>query len=178
MNTQIIEFLARADLFTTVVDAAEGWDAPSPCDDWTALDVLDHVVDTQRDTLVGRGLDVGDRPTGEPAEVWATHLAQLRTVLADDEAVSAEYDGNFGPTTLANNLALFYGFDLIVHRWDIGTATGQQVDLSEEEITTAEQAADGFGDALHMEGICKPAIEVAPDASRQLRLLARLGRAA
>lgn len=178
MNPQIIEFLDRADLFTTVVDAAEGWDAPSPCDGWTALDVLDHVIDTQRDTLVGRGLHIGDRPTGEPAEVWSTHLARLRTVLADDEAVSAEYDGYFGPTTLANNLALFYGFDLIVHRWDIGTATGQEVDLSEEEITTAEQAADGFGEALHMEGICKPALEVAPDASRQVRLLARLGRSA
>lgn len=178
MNPQIIEFLGRADLFSTVVEGAGHWDAPSPCDGWTALDVLGHVIDTQRDALVGRGLDVGDRPTGDPSDVWSAHLARLRTLLADDTVVTAEYDGYFGPTTLANNLALFYGFDLVVHRWDIGTATGQEVVLSDEEMATVDQAADEFGDALHMEGICKPAVDAGPDASRQTRLLARLGRRA
>lgn len=178
MNPQITDFLARADRFSAVVDAVPDWDAPSPCDGWSALDVLDHVVDTQRDALVGRGLDVGHRPVGDPAGVWSAHVSSLRTLLADDAVVGAEYDGYFGPTTLADTLALFYGFDLIVHRWDIGVATGQEVVLSDEEMSTAEQAADGFGDALHMDGICKSAVEVSADAPRQVRLLARLGRTA
>lgn len=179
MNPQITEFLGRADRFSAVLSGVPGesaWNASSPCDGWTAADVLDHVVDTQRDALTGRGLDVGERPTGNRVDVWSSHLANLRTLLADDDAVGTEYDGYFGPTTLAHNLALFYGFDLIVHRWDIGVATGQDVTFSEEEMSTAEQAADGFGDALHMEGICKSAVEISADAPRQDRLLARLGR--
>ena len=36
--------------------------------------------------------------------------------------------------------------------------------------------ADGWGDALHSEGVCGPEVEVQDDASTTDRLLARLGR--
>ena len=56
----------HADRFTAVVEAAGDtqWSSPSPCEGWTAADVLDHVVDTQRDFLDKRGADVGARPEG------------------------------------------------------------------------------------------------------------------
>ena len=39
-----------------------------------------------------------------------------------------------------------------------------------------ERSADGFGDHLYDDGVCKPALAVPDGADRQERVLARLGR--
>ncbi|WP_414690747.1 maleylpyruvate isomerase N-terminal domain-containing protein, partial [Nocardioides sp.] len=39
-------FLDAADRFTALVTATTDWSAPSPCEGWSAADVVDHVVDT------------------------------------------------------------------------------------------------------------------------------------
>jgi uncharacterized protein (TIGR03086 family) len=169
-------FDAYAAALTRVVDAVPDWDAPSPCAGWSARDVIDHIVDTQREFLTGRGVDVGDRPAGDPAAVWRAHSAVVDRLLSDPVVAESTYDGYFGPTTIGETLSVVYGFDLIVHRWDLATAAGQPAAFSEAEIDTLEQAADGFGEALYSEGICKPAVPVPPGASRQDAVLARLGR--
>ena len=56
-------YLTQADLFTAVVDAATDWSAPSPCEEWTATDVVEHVVSTQRGYFDQRGADLGE-PAG------------------------------------------------------------------------------------------------------------------
>lgn len=48
--------------------------------------------------------------------------------------------------------------------------------FDDEELTFIEASIPAWGEALYMEGICKPARETAPDAGRQTRLLAELGR--
>jgi uncharacterized protein (TIGR03086 family) len=171
---------AHADRFTAVVGAAGDteWSSPSPCEGWTAADVLDHVVDTQRDFLDKRGADVGARPEGTPQEEWAAHRDVVRRVTADDAFVSEEYDGYFGRTTVADTLANFYGFDLLVHRWDLARALGQDVTWDDAELDKIEASLEGFGDALYSDGVCKPAIEVPAGASRQERALGRMGRRA
>ena len=169
---------AHADRFTAVVEAAgdNDWSSPSPCEGWTAADVLDHVVDTQRDFLDKRGADVGTRPEGTPPEVWAAHRDVVRRVTADDAFVSEEYDGYFGRTSVADTLANFYGFDMLVHRWDLARAVGGDVTWTEAEMDALETNLDALGDNLYTQGVCKPPIAVAADAPRQERLLARLGR--
>lgn len=180
MNAQISDFQTNADRFAAVVDGARDadWSGDSPCEGWTAADVVDHVVDTQRSFLEQREADLGPRPTGSPAELWATHQKAVRGVTADAEFVTREYDGFFGRTTLAATLSEFYGFDMLVHRWDVARAVGQDVDWDDAELDRIEQSLDGFGDALYSDGICQPAIAVPDDASRQVRLLGRLGRRA
>ncbi len=129
-----------ADGFAAVVASvpADAWSADSPCDGWTARDVVAHVIDTQRQF----------------------------------------FDGHFGPTTIGETLMRFYGFDMVAHRWDVGSAAGLDVRFSDDEMTLMETAAAGFGPALYGDGVCKPGVEVAPDADRQTRLLATLGRQA
>lgn len=181
MHPALAQHLADADRFSTTVsavDRAAAWSSPSPCQDWDAAAVLDHVVDTQRDFLAGRDVDTGPRPAGGPAAVWGEHQALVRRVAADDDLVGAPYDGYFGPTTLAATLRDFYGFDLLVHRWDLGRAAGLDVTWDDREADAVEQALDGFGDSLYMEGICRPAVTPPAGASRQTRLLARTGRQA
>jgi uncharacterized protein (TIGR03086 family) len=170
------DYLANADRFTDVVDATDTWDAASPCEGWTAAEVVDHVVTTQRDYLAKQGADLDGQSFTDPGTSWRHHVEQMRALLADESFATTEFDGYFGRTTVEELLANFYGFDLVVHRWDLGRASGLPVTWSEEEMDRVEKAADGFGDMLYGDGVCKPALEAPEDAPRQVRLLARLGR--
>ena len=159
-----------------MVGSADRWDAPSPCEDWTAADVLGHVLDSQRDFLGKRGVDLDDLPEGPPAARWTTHLDQVRDAVADDDFATSEYDGYFGRTSVADTLANFYGFDMLVHRWDLARAVGLDATWTPAEMDALETNLDALGDNLYTQGVCKPPLDVAGDAPRQERLLARLGR--
>lgn len=178
MNEAIRTYLTNSDRFGDLVDRIDesGWAAASPCAGWTAADVLDHVLETQRDFLRQRGAELGAGAAGSPAERWRDHQRRVRELLLDEEFATTPYDGFFGPTTVAETLRDFYGWDLIVHRWDIGRAAGISVIWDEEEVAQAGGQLEGFGEMLYSEGICKPALPAPADADEQTRILALLGR--
>ena len=167
---------------TSVVDALPpaAWDAPSPCEGWTARDVLRHVVESQRELFAGQGVDLGELPDldGDPAAALRRHADRVVAVLADDAVPALAYDGFFGPTTLGETLERFYVWDMVVHRWDLARAAGLDAGLTDAELDRLEAGAASFGDALYMDGICRPGVQPPPDAARQVRVLATLGRAA
>ena len=178
MDSRITQFLGHADTFTqrtTSLSPAQ-WACPSACEGWTAQDVLDHVIDTQRDVFGKRGLDLGPRPDGTPQEAWAAHTAALKSATNDEETLLATHDSFFGPTTLADTLLSFYCFDLIIHAWDIHQATGNDLKLTSAELDLRETCIRSWGEVLYQEGICKPPVEVPDDADRQTRILALTGR--
>ena len=88
------------------------------------------------------------------------------------------YEGYFGPTTLGATLEQFYVWDMIVHRWDIARAAGLDAALTGAELDLVEQGVDRFGDALYMDGICRPGVTAPTDADRLDQVLATLGRVA
>ena len=169
-------YLDAADRFSATVDATTDWSATSPCEGWTAADVVAHVVDTERQFLEGRGAELGDRPSGAPSEVWHEHLAAVRPLASDEAFRAREYDGFFGRTTIGATLDAFYGFDLVVHGWDLGSANGQPTTFTDADMDAMEKAFVGFGDHAYDEGVFRQPVEVADDAPRQERLLARMGR--
>ncbi len=171
-------FVDRAERFTAVLDATDGrWDAPTPCDGWTVRDVVEHAIGSERDFLARQGLDVGAAPDlADPPGAWRSHAAAVADVLARDGVAAREYDGFFGRTTIADTMADFYGWDLVLHGSDVARATGQDWSVSEDEADALHATADGWGDALYSEGVCAPAVPVPDDASPTDRLLARLGR--
>ena len=101
----------------------------------------------------------------------------MAAALADDALPARGFDGFFGPTTVVAAFVQFYVWDMVVHRWDLARAIGADPGLTDAELDLVEAGADGFGPALHMEGICGPALEVPAGAPRPTRVLARLGRA-
>ncbi len=180
MNHTAASYLATASALSAVLDAvpADRWSAPSPCEGWSAADVVAHVVDTQRELLTTHGCDIGPEPApGDPAAAFRVHAAAV-TALLTDELVGLAYAGFFGPTTVGATLEQFYVWDMVVHRWDVARATGGDEALTPAELDRTEAGADSFGEALHMDGICAPALPVDPGADRQGRVLARLGRRA
>jgi len=164
----------------TILDSvpADRWNRPSPCEGWTARDVVRHLIQTQRDFLTGRGFDPGPEVDGDvdPAAAWRAHARAVGDLLNRPEVPATEYDGYFGPTTVGRTLIQFYVPDMVAHRWDIATAVGADDRLTDAELDRLEANIDSWGDAMYMDGICKPGV-VAPDgASRQAVLLARMGR--
>lgn len=161
-----------------VLENVGDWSAESPCDGWTVLDVLNHLIDTQRDFLEQRGIDIGPRPdtSADPLGAWKAHSSAVQNVLETPSLAEKSFDGFFGPATVGATLATFYGFDLLVHRWDIARGAGMDSAFTDAELDLIEQSLDGFGEHLYMEGICKPALTAAVDADRGTRLLARMGR--
>jgi uncharacterized protein (TIGR03086 family) len=169
--------LDAAARFSDTVDATPDWSAASPCEAWTAADVVDHVVDTERQFLQTQGVELGDRPQGSPVEIWTHHLDAVRGHLTEDLR-AREYDGVFGRTTVGATLDRFYGFDLVVHGWDLGSSNDSPTTFTDADMDTMEAAFEGFGDHAYDDGVFKQPVEVADDAPRQARLLARMGRRA
>ena len=155
-----------------------GWAALSPCEGWTSVDVLSHMVDSQRSFFVDRGLDVGPPPdlSSDPAAAWRQHSAAVQSLLDDPEVAGSEYDGYFGRTTIGETVARFYLFDMVVHRWDIATGAGVGTELTEAEMDEIEAGADALGDNIYRPGVCAAAVDVPEGGGRQAALLARLGR--
>jgi uncharacterized protein (TIGR03086 family) len=166
----------------SVVDAvpAESWTSPSPCSGWTVRDVLGHLIETQREFLTGRGVDLGSAPdlSADPAAAWRDHAKRVLEAVSDERLVLTEYDSHFGPTTVGATFEQFYVWDMFVHRWDIARSAGLDARLTDAELDAIDRGADSFGEALYMEGICRRGAEAPPEADREARVLARLGRTA
>ncbi len=171
-------FAERAERFARILDAAApDWGAPTPCADWAVRDVVAHAIDTERSFLAQRDLELPPMPgTTDLAVAWREHAAAVVEVLGRAGVAETSYDGYFGPTTVADTMADFYGWDLVIHGWDIARATGQDWSIDDAEAARLDATADGWGEALHSEGVCGPAVQVPEGASASDRLLARLGR--
>lgn len=167
----------RAAAITDLLTETPSWDAATPCEGWTVQDLVSHLIETQRDFLTTQELDV---PTvslaDDPLRAWTEHTTAVLALLEDPSVGAREYDGHFGRTTIGATMASFYGWDLLVHRWDLARALGADDRFTDEELDQIEAALAGFGDALYGPGICANPVEVGGSESRQVRLLARLGR--
>jgi uncharacterized protein (TIGR03086 family) len=181
MTTPIATAYAAADRpLTAVLDAVptDAWDRPSTCEGWAVRDVVRHLVQTQREFLTGRGVDLGAEPDvdADPAAAWRAHARRVAAAVADEAVAEQAYDGFFGPTTVGATLEQFYVWDMVVHRWDVARSVGADAGLTEAELDRVESGADAFGEHLYMEGICRPGAEPPAGADRGTRVLARLGR--
>ncbi len=135
MNHTQQEYESARSALEAVLSAVplDRWSDPSPCEGWTASDVVSHLVQTQREFFAGRDLDVGPAPdpTGDPAAAWKEHAARVLDVVRDTDAVSKGYDGYFGTTTVGATFEQFYVWDMLVHRWDVATSAGLDAGLTD-----------------------------------------------
>ncbi len=155
----------------------EDLDKPTPCQEFTVGQLVDHLVGS----AVGLGAMAGVTVTpDESGDV------EHRVATAAQQAVEGwnhrGLEGNvkFGerdmPASLAANIL---SVEFLIHGWDLAVATGQKVVVSDEltayvlehaqQVITPERRASGaFADE----------IEVGPDAQVLERLIAFSGRAA
>jgi uncharacterized protein (TIGR03086 family) len=157
---------------------AARWDDTSPCPDWTARHLVQHLVDTHGMFmgLVGRTQRPGPSIDDDPLAAWTSARDQMQADLNDPERADAEFEGSSGRTTFAAAVDRFICMDLVIHRWDLARATGQDETIDPSELERLWQDVDSFGDRMRAPGAFGAAVEPGPNASPQDRLLAYLGR--
>jgi len=168
-----------ADLTGTIEGVPDDrWSSPTPCEGWDARQLARHLVESQGQFLglVGIPPEPGPSVDDEPADAWVAARDQLQAALDDPATATREFDGFDGRSTLERAVERFICLDLIVHRWDLARATGQDERLQPDDVEWAHQAAASFGPMLRMEGVCGPEVEVPEDADPQTRMLAFGGR--
>lgn len=180
MTTEIEAAYAAANRpLTELIDTLtpQQWQSPSPCEGWSAADVVRHMIDTQRELFNRHEVELGESQdvAADPAAAWRTHTQAVLARLADERVGAMAFDGFFGPTTFADTLRTFYVHDMIAHRWDLAKAAGREIDFSEAELDALEAGHAAFGDAMYMDGIYKKR-EIPDNATRQERVLATMGR--
>ncbi len=168
--------------FTEKVAAVppDRWAEQSPCEDWTALDVVRHVVETQGLFLGFVGRDMPDLPPVDerPLDAWQAAGDVVQGDLDDPDRADEAFDGYFGRTTFAESIDRFVCLDLVIHAWDLARATGIDERLDPEEVRRQLEMTRTFGEVLRSSGVCGPELEPPPGADEQTRLLAFLGRRA
>jgi uncharacterized protein (TIGR03086 family) len=156
----------------------DAWSNPSPCEQWTARDLVGHLVDVHRrfQQMVGRSLVEHPSVEEDPLGAWVAVRDQMQADLEDPAKVDEEYDGGLGRSSFGTSVDGFVCFDLVVHGWDLARATGQDETIEPGDVERIHASVDAMGDVMRSNGVIADPVEPAQDASAQDRLLASLGR--
>ncbi|NEE01535.1 TIGR03086 family metal-binding protein [Phytoactinopolyspora halotolerans] len=157
---------------------AEAWNAPSPCEGWTARDVLRHVLDVHAMMAGYADLSLPEGPSvdDDPVAAWRHVRDAMQDLLDDPARAGREYEGYLGRTTIEQTAGQFLCFDLVIHGWDIARATGGDETIPTADVEDMFVFAQSMGENLRLSGVCGPPVAVPEDADRQTKLLAFLGR--
>jgi len=181
----------RAEAFEQKVAATkpDQWENQSPCEKWTARDVVDHLV-TMHGVMVtplGRSLDPEASVQADPLDAFQRARAAVEEVLADEQLSAQQVDTPAGKMTVADHIDQVVSDDLVLHGWDLARATGQDEAMDPADVeqlwrsTTSvpgevmEQyrTPGAFGPGVEVFG---PEVSVSEDAPLQDRLLGFIGR--
>jgi uncharacterized protein (TIGR03086 family) len=162
--------------FSGVVARAGGhWQSPSPCDDWDARGVVEHVIGFH-DVLLLRPLDA--KPTrlkGDPVARWAATSTAITSLLqnCDENNTQAVKDAagiDFG------RLLPMLTTEVLVHTWDLARAVGVDAGLDPDLCAAAYHAAQANQKRLRGSGLYSPPEPAPENASMEIKLVALLGR--
>ncbi|SFW85701.1 maleylpyruvate isomerase family mycothiol-dependent enzyme [Amycolatopsis australiensis] len=164
--------------FTGIVESASDgdWTRPSPVAEWTALDVVRHLVDWPRDFLKGAGIELARLDVeADPRAAWKQHVTDIQAIL-DAPTGRVLSNPHTGEKPVDEAIDQFYTGDIWLHSWDLAKALGREPDLGRERCAEALAAMRPMERILRDSGQFGPAVPVGDDASPQDQLVAFLGR--
>ena len=157
----------------------EQWSAPTPCTEWTARDLVGHVIATHRRVMAT--LDSGEPdPVDEAADLargWALATSAIADALDDRGRASQVVGGMFGEQPFESLVGRLLCADTLIHTWDLARATGQDEDLDSNAVVKAMEFLTPIDDAIRRPGGFAAKIDCPADAGDQTRLLNFSGRA-
>lgn len=165
--------------FTGVVDHVTDWDAPSPVPEWTARDVVMHLVMWIHDFLQDGGVELIRHIDGEdPAGTWHAHAAEIQRLLespaADEDFTHPSDPAGAGP--LGETLDRLYTVDVMMHTWDLAEAAGLPSGLDPDECAQLLAGMRQIETLLRESGQFGEPVAVPDDADGVVRLMAFIGR--
>jgi uncharacterized protein (TIGR03086 family) len=174
-NDAIAHHLRACEGFTTVVDAVgDHWSSPTPCSDWDARRVVEHVIGFH-DVLLLRPLNLKPRrPKDDPVARWAVTVTAIESVMPDlgEGLVLATPGDTYMDLGLL--LPMLTG-DVLVHTWDLAKAIGVLASLDPDLVERAYNDAR-MGSNLRTPDMFDLPIPVSEDTDMVTKLVALLGR--
>jgi uncharacterized protein (TIGR03086 family) len=158
---------------------ADRWDAPSPCPDWTAADVVRHQVDVHSMIAAMAGAE-GEPPPFDPADptsAWFATRDRVLGALDTEGALQREDDTPFGHLTVDQLVGILF-IDPLTHTWDLAVAAGIEPALDEELCTRGANQLERAGDMVRVPGMYGDALPFSEDADPVTRFVAVAGRQA
>jgi uncharacterized protein (TIGR03086 family) len=156
------------------------WDAPSPVEDWTARDVVRHLVEWFPAFLAaGANIELPNGPSVDvdPVAAWQVHSDGVQAVLDDPESADRKLTNqHIGTLALPAAIDQFYTSDVFMHTWDLARATGQDDRLDQDFCAALLGGMEPMDDVLRASGQYGPRVEVATDTDVQTRMIAFIGR--
>jgi uncharacterized protein (TIGR03086 family) len=161
--------------------------APTPCDDLPLSGLIGHVGGFATGFIAAAKKDVGEQtapPASGPPPLepgWRDQVAADLAALADAWDAPAAWEGmtQAGGVDLPGPVAGRVALDeLVIHGWDIATATGQPFDPDESELREIEATVRQLrGDQTgEIPGLFGPLVPVPDDAPLLHQVLGLTGR--
>ncbi len=163
---------------------------PTPCSEWSVLDLLNHLIGGLEFTA---GCIVGDVPNIRPNEAESSYRGETDIavlVRAYPAAVDLALELAASPGALERTATTPFGempvsqifigttMDQFIHGWDLAKATGQDttLDAGLVEFAYGMLVSGGFANMGRQAGFIGPEICVPDDASPQDKMIAYMGR--
>jgi uncharacterized protein (TIGR03086 family) len=163
---------------------ADRWQARTPCPEWDVRGLVSHLVSGNlwaAELGAGGTIEgIGDRLDGDllgadPAAAYAASAGAASDVFRRPGALDAPCAVSYGPVA-GSVYAGHRLIDVLIHGWDLATATGQDAALDDGLVEACRQITEPQIGMLRASGAFAGNVPVAPDAGAQARLLAMLGR--
>ena len=161
------------------------WEGRTPCGEWDVRELTNHVVSENlwaAELVSGKSIaDMGDALEGDvlgsdPAAEYRRSAEVAGAAFEVPGALDAPCAVSYGPIPGADYLGHRL-VDVVVHGWDLATATGQETTLDPELVDTCRTILEPQMDLIRDSGMFGVPIESPPGADAQTRLLNSLGRA-
>jgi uncharacterized protein (TIGR03086 family) len=163
--------------------AADQWDQPTPCTDWTVRDLVNHVAGEDLWTpplVAGKTIaDVGDQFDGDVLGADPVASAQSAAAAAIAATGAALPGGGIVHLSFGDFPVSEYAWQLVadhlVHSWDLAAAIGAPRELDPEAIADLAGWFVNWEDGFRGAGAIGPRASVS-DGDAQTMLLASFGR--
>ena len=154
----------------------------TPCTEWSVLQLVNHNIEIQAGAhalLARHGAEAppADLNAELPEGAGAALQGVTGRVVEALESMDLEepLDTPFGLIP-ASRFILFPMADLVIHKWDLAKATGQDCSIDHRLAEICYRVLAPVAEMARENGECGPEVAVPPSASVQYRLLGMAGR--
>jgi uncharacterized protein (TIGR03086 family) len=170
---------------------AERWDDPTPCPNWTARQVVAHVVNEQRRVLatvrntepkslhgvpvVEMGVIPEPAADADLAAAWREIGAGLVEAIDDPACSDAQLPTPVGFLRFADTVGAL-SEDVLIHSWDLARGTGGDERLDEEAVAHVFEKFKPMDEALRQPWAFGPKVLPPAGADLQTEFLCFVGR--
>ncbi|NLT30339.1 MAG: TIGR03086 family protein [Propionibacterium sp.] len=142
--------------FTDKVKGTTDWDAPAPCEGWTARSVVEHLVTWFPAFLAGGSevrLPKGPGVEEHPEVAWELQRDAVQAILDDPARAGLPFTAEgVAADTVGEVINQYYTSDLLIHIWDLARATGQGDRLDPGAAEAALAAMEPIENQLRASG--------------------------